>query len=124
VPGQDHDAIVREVQDMAAELESTTPGLRLEVRAANNVPPIETPVGHPLVRHAAEAVESVVGRAPTMRGATYYTDGGMWIGSGIPMVIFGPGDDKLAHQPNERVPIEQLALATRGYLALLDRLVG
>jgi succinyl-diaminopimelate desuccinylase len=124
VPGQDHDAIVREVRDMAAELESTTPGLRLEVRAANNVPPIETPVGHPLIRHAAEAVEAVIGRSPQVRGATYYTDGGMWIGRDIPMVIFGPGDDKLAHQPNERVPVSHLDLATGGYLALLDRLLG
>ena len=31
VPGQDHDAIVQEVRDMASELESTTPGLRLEI---------------------------------------------------------------------------------------------
>jgi succinyl-diaminopimelate desuccinylase len=124
VPGQDHDAIVREVRDMAAELESTTPGLRLEVRTANNVPPIETPVSHPLIRHAAEAVEAVVGRAPQDRAANYYTDVGMWVCSDIPMVIFGPGDDKLAHQPNERVPVEHLALATGGYLALLDRLLG
>jgi succinyl-diaminopimelate desuccinylase len=124
VPGQDHDAIVREVRDMASELESTTPGLRLEVNASNNVPPIETPVGHPLIRHAAEAVEAVRGAPPPVRGATYYTDGGMWVGTGIPMVIFGPGDDKLAHQPNERVPVEHLTLATRGYMALLVRLLG
>jgi succinyl-diaminopimelate desuccinylase len=88
------------------------------------MPPVETPVGHPLIRHAAEAVEAVAGKAATVRGATYYTDGGMWVGSGIPMVIFGPGDDKLAHQPNERVPVEHLELATRGYVALLERLLG
>jgi succinyl-diaminopimelate desuccinylase len=124
VPGQDHDAIVRDVRDMAAEIESTTPDLRLEVNVGHLMPPIETPVGHPLIRHAAEAVEGVIGAAPPVRGATYYTDGGMWVESGIPMVIFGPGDDKLAHQPNERLPVQHLSLATRGYLALLDRLLG
>jgi succinyl-diaminopimelate desuccinylase len=124
VPGQDHDAIVREVRDMAAEIESTAPGLRLEVNVGHLMPPIETPVSHPLIRHAADAVEAVRGTAPQVRGATYYTDGGMWVGREIPMVIFGPGDDKLAHQPNERVPVSHLAQATRGYLALLDRLLG
>lgn len=124
VPGQDHDAIVREIRDMASELESTTPGLRLEVNVGNDMPPVETPVGHPLIRHTASAVDAVVGAAPRVRGATYYTDGGMWVGAAIPMVIFGPGDDKLAHQPNERVPVEQVTLATRGYLALLERLLG
>jgi succinyl-diaminopimelate desuccinylase len=124
VPGQDHDAIVQEIRDMAAELESTTPGLRLEINSRNDMPPVETPVGHPLIRHAAEAVEEILGAAPAVRGATYYTDGGMWVGKNIPMVIFGPGDDKLAHQPNERVPVDHLGLATRGYLALLERLLG
>jgi succinyl-diaminopimelate desuccinylase len=124
VPGQDHDAIVGEIRDMAAELESTTPGLRLEINVGNDMPPVETPVGHPLIRHAAEAVEAVAGAAARVRGATYYTDGGMWVGSNVPMVIFGPGDDRLAHQPNERVAVEQLTLATRGYLALLERLLG
>ena len=124
VPGQDHAQIVREVREMASELESTTPGLRLEVTAKNDIPPIETPVGHPLIRHAVGAVENVVGSARPVRGATYYTDGGMWTASSIPMVIFGPGDDKLAHQPNERVPVEHLTLATRGYVALLERLLG
>ncbi len=124
VPGQDHDAIIQEVRDMASELESTTPGLRLEVNTGNNMPPVETPVGHPLVQHAAHAVTGVVGAEARVRGATYYTDGGMWVDANIPMVIFGPGDDKLAHQPNERVPVEHLTLATRGYLALLGRLLG
>jgi succinyl-diaminopimelate desuccinylase len=124
VPGQDHDAIVQEIRDMAAELETTTPGLQLEINSCNDMPPVETPVGHPLIRHAAGAIEEVVGAAPKVRGATYYTDGGMWVGKNIPMVIFGPGDDKLAHQPNERVPVEHLGLATRGYLALLERLLG
>lgn len=124
VPGQDHDAIVREVRDMAAEIESTTPGLRLEIDVGNDMPPVETPVGHPLIRHTVAAVGEVVGREPSVRGATYYTDGGTWTGLGVPMVIFGPGDDRLAHQPNERVPVEQVVQATRGYLALMERLLG
>ncbi|MGE3273306.1 MAG: M20 family metallopeptidase [Chloroflexota bacterium] len=124
VPGQDHQAIHREIVDMAAELESTTPGLRLEVNVRNDIPPLETPIGHPLVHAMAGAVEDVAGGAPAVRGATYYTDGGMWVDSDIPMVIFGPGDDKLAHQPDERVATAQVVQATRGYLALLERILG
>jgi succinyl-diaminopimelate desuccinylase len=124
LPGQDHDQIVQEVRDMAAELESTTPGLKLTVNVGNNMPPVETPVGHPLIQATAAAIGEVTGTHGRVRGATYYTDGGMWVDSNIPMVIFGPGDDKLAHQPNERVAVSQLVQGTRGYLALLERLVG
>ena len=124
LPGQNHDEIVREIRDMAAELESTTPGLKLQVNVGNDMPPVETPVGHPLIRAASAAVADVTGGHTHVRGATYYTDGGMWVDSKIPMVIFGPGDDKLAHQPNERVAVTQLVQGTQGYLALLERLLG
>ncbi|MCC6178563.1 MAG: M20 family metallopeptidase [Chloroflexi bacterium] len=124
LPGQDHAAILQGVRDLAAEMESTVPGLRLDITAGNDMPPVETPVDHPLIRATAAAVAEVVGVEPRVRGATYFTDGGMWVTSGIPMVIFGPGDDTLAHQPNERVPVEQVVAATRGYLALLERLLG
>jgi succinyl-diaminopimelate desuccinylase len=124
LPGQDHDAIVREMRDLAAEMETTNDGLRLEINVGNDMPPVETPVRHPLIRDMAGSVVDVLGGTPTVRGMNYYTDGGMWVDSGIPMVIFGPGDDRLAHQPNERVPVQQVVDATRAYLALLERLVG
>jgi succinyl-diaminopimelate desuccinylase len=124
LPGQNHDDIVREVRDMAAELESTIPGLKLQINVGNDMPPVETPVGHPLIVAASAAVGEVTGSHTHVRGATYYTDGGMWVDSKIPMVIFGPGDDKLAHQPNERVAVSQLVQGVRGYLALLERLLG
>lgn len=124
LPGQDHAAIIRDVRDMAAELVSTVPGLAIEVNTGNDMPPVETPVEHPLIRSAVAAVTDVTHALTSVRGATYYTDGGMWVERGIPMVIFGPGDDKLAHQPNERVPVAHLVRATRGYIALVERLLG
>src|SRR5581483_9522655 len=81
LPGQDHAAIVQYVRDLASEMESTTPGLTLDVRVTNDIPPVETPVGHPLIRQTSEAVGEVVGAEPRVRGATYYTDGGKWVHS-------------------------------------------
>jgi succinyl-diaminopimelate desuccinylase len=70
------------------------------------------------------AVGEAFGSAPPVRGATYYTDGSVWTDRGIPIVIFGPGDDRLAHQPDERVRVEQLGRAARGYMAVLERLLA
>ena len=124
VPGQDHAAIVEEVRDLAAELVSTAPGLRIDVNVGNDMPPLETPADHPLVQTTQAAVAEALGVSPPIRGAPYYTDGGVWIGTGIPIVIFGPGDDRLAHQPNERVEAIQVGQAVRAYLALAERLLG
>jgi succinyl-diaminopimelate desuccinylase len=124
VPGQDHAAIVEEVRDLAAELVSTAPGLRIDVNVGNDMPPLETAADHPLVQTAQAAVADVLSVSPPVRGAPYYTDGGVWVGTGIPIVIVGPGDDRLAHQPNERVETTQVLRAVRGYLALVERLLG
>ncbi len=124
LPGQDHAAIVQDIRDLAAELESTVPGLRVDVRIANDMPPVETPTDHPLVRTARAAIADALGAEPRVRGATYYTDGGVWVEAGIPIVIFGPGDDRLAHQPNEGVEVGQVVQAVRGYIAIAERLLG
>ena len=124
VPGQDHAALLQEVRDLAAELVSTAPGLEIDVRVTNDMPPVETPSDHPLVETVRTAVGEAFGAAPAVRGATYYTDGSVWTDRGIPIVIFGPGDDRLAHQPDERVPVEQLGRAVRGYMAVLERLLA
>jgi acetylornithine deacetylase/succinyl-diaminopimelate desuccinylase-like protein len=38
----------------------------------------------------------------------------------IPTVILGPGSIEVAHQANEYVPVDQLALAVEVYLGTLD----
>ncbi|MBS3736350.1 MAG: YgeY family selenium metabolism-linked hydrolase [Candidatus Bipolaricaulota bacterium] len=42
----------------------------------------------------------------------------------IPTLGFGPGDETQAHQPNERISIEELQLATEGYERVIDEFLG
>ncbi|MBU7031262.1 MAG: YgeY family selenium metabolism-linked hydrolase [Theionarchaea archaeon] len=42
--------------------------------------------------------------------------------AGIPTVGFGPGDWRLAHQPNEHVAVSELHQATQGYVDIIDHL--
>jgi succinyl-diaminopimelate desuccinylase len=42
----------------------------------------------------------------------------------VPTVIFGPGDERLCHQPDERVDVEQVLVAARCYAGLVSRLIG
>ena len=124
LPSQDHAEILQDVRDLAAELMSTVPDLRIDVEAVNDMPPVETPTEHPLVQTMRSTAAEVLGRNVPIRGATYYTDGGVFAQAGVPLVIFGPGDDRLAHQPDERVAVDQIVQAVRGYVAVAERVLG
>jgi acetylornithine deacetylase len=72
----------------------------------------ETPRGHPLVRMLAESVEAAVGRPAVIRGVTYGSDLRLFTNDfGIPGVLFGPGDIRLAHFTDESVPLAEVEAA-------------
>jgi succinyl-diaminopimelate desuccinylase len=53
-------------------------------------------------------------------GVSYYTDGAVLNPrSEIPTLIYGPGDEKLAHQPNEWVSIEAYRRSIQFYKQLI-----
>jgi len=70
-----------------------------------------TPEGHPLTRAVAGAVRDVTGRAPRLLGVPYGADLRLFTERGIPCVICGPGDVRLAHATDEHVPVDELVAA-------------
>jgi len=75
-----------------------------------NVPPVDTPLDHPVVRGLRSAVESVLGEAKIV-GVPYNTDASNLSEGGTPCVVFGPGDIAQAHSRVEFVEIDQLTAA-------------
>ena len=81
--------------------------------------PAETPVDDPLVTTLAQAATDATGMAPRLEGVTFGADMRLLVNAGgIPTVLFGPGDVRRAHSPDEYVPIAELT-ATAKTLALL-----
>jgi acetylornithine deacetylase/succinyl-diaminopimelate desuccinylase-like protein len=52
------------------------------------------------------------------------TDGRHFAALGIPTIIYGPGDPRLAHVPDEWVGIDELLEATRAYALVGLELLG
>jgi succinyl-diaminopimelate desuccinylase len=50
-----------------------------------------------------------------LKGVRYYTDAAAMIGLNAPMIICGPGEAGLAHQPNEYVEVAKLVEAVKIY---------
>jgi succinyl-diaminopimelate desuccinylase len=125
LPGQRHDEIVDAVLSLADRHEEDAPGLRLEVRVANDLPPVETSADAPLARAFQAAVAEATGARPRVRGVSYYTDASvLQPPTGVPTVIFGPGDERLCHQPDEQIEVGQVLAAARCYGALAGSLLA
>jgi succinyl-diaminopimelate desuccinylase len=114
VPGQDHRAILGQVEELIADLGQRLPDFRASVEVINDRIPVATSPGEPVVQRFYDVVAEVVGERPAPKGVNYYTDGVVFAPSlKAPMIICGPGDAKLAHQPNEHVEVAKLVEATK-----------
>lgn len=69
---------------------------------------------HPIVGTLTAAFHAATGREARVRGMPYGADMRLLVHQGrTPTVIFGPGDVRRAHAPDEFVPVEELLEATR-----------
>lgn len=69
---------------------------------------------HPLVASLSAAAAAEYGHAPELGGAPYGCDMALWLRvAGIPTVVYGPGDIRLAHAPDEWVSLTETARVAR-----------
>jgi acetylornithine deacetylase len=81
--------------------------------------PASIPVNAPIVKAVVDAATDVTGSAPPVAGVPYGADMRLLVNEGqTPTVLFGPGDVRHAHQPDEFVPVDEL-VATVKTLALV-----
>jgi succinyl-diaminopimelate desuccinylase len=124
VPGQDHRAILRQVEDLIADLSRRLPDFKALVKVTNDRAPVETSPDEPVVQSFADVVAEVAGERPIPKGVRYYTDAVAFVPVlRAPMIICGPGDAKLAHQPNEYVEVSKLVQAARIYTLAAAKLL-
>ena len=72
------------------------------------------PEDHALPVSLAAVAKAVTGRRPALLGVPYGADMRLFIGVGdTPCVIFGPGDVRLAHGADERVPLAEVESCAR-----------
>src|SRR5690348_10812916 len=74
LPGQPHERVAADVQDLLAEVRRRRPELDVRVRLAYGRDAVATPPDAPIVREVVRAVGDVTGRAPKPQGVMYATD--------------------------------------------------
>lgn len=80
----------------------------------------ETPVDAPIAEAVARAHELVAGAAPSIEGVPYGADMRLFqLIGGMPCVMYGGGDVRVAHHADEHVSIPDLLLAAKTIATLL-----
>jgi acetylornithine deacetylase len=121
-PGEDPMAARGELERAVARAVAADPWLaahppRLEWWGGT-FDPAETPANHPLVTTLAASFGDAVGVPAMLEGMTYGADMGLLANVGhIPTVLFGPGDVRAAHRPDEYVAVADLVACTRVLVA-------
>lgn len=115
IPGQDIEELKRNVETLVREI-AERHGAEWSLRTLNERAPVDTSANDPFVREFVESARGVLGREPSVRGMSYYTDGALLAPAlKVPMIICGPGEAGCAHQADEWVDIENLRLAAQIY---------
>jgi acetylornithine deacetylase len=121
-PQEEAQEVAREIEAYVHGVAALDPWLREHpprFEWLNNWPPMETAWEHPLVQTMAQAHERATGRPipppspqqPVNFGAA--SDGSFLEAAGIPTVVFGPGDLKLAHCRDESIALDEIPSAAK-----------
>lgn len=124
VPGQEHTVIAEELRELLVQVCEPV-GARCEIRVAHDLPAVTTSKEHPFIQLSLEAIKRRWGTELSAGGVNYYTDASIYGPHlGVPILIFGPGEPTLAHQPDEWIEIDRYLDAIRYYMTLAVAYLG
>jgi acetylornithine deacetylase len=87
--------------------------------------PASTPVEHPLVRALSDSFEAATNRGAELMAVPFGADAGLIQHVGqTPVVLFGAGDIRRAHRPDEWIGIDELTEMARTLIVTIVRFCG
>jgi putative selenium metabolism hydrolase len=131
--GETIDSAVREVEEIISGMNAKVNVLTYSEKAYTGLeygmdkyyPTWTVPEDHEAVQSGVKAFTSLFGRKPVVDKWTFSTNGIMTCGTyGIPTIGFGPGNEVLAHAPDEKVPVSDLVAASAFYAAFIYEIAG
>jgi acetylornithine deacetylase/succinyl-diaminopimelate desuccinylase family protein len=108
LPGADGEAILEHVREVMREVESRSPGVRMDLEVLSHQLPTLVDPDHPVIAVLERRTEEVTGVRPQRMGQSGATVAKFLILRGIPAVGFGFGPEGVEHMANEWVSLDEL----------------
>lgn len=116
IPGCHHQEILDNMKSIAEDFMKKTENLTIAIEVKNNRPALEVSKTNIFVKTIADIFKRL-DYDTDYKGLFFYTDGSQIIpGSNIPFIILGPGDDKMAHQRDEKVELSSISRMAEVYI--------
>ena len=124
--GETKESAVKEVEELVRGMNAKVEVLNYSEKAYTGLeygmekyyPTWKMPEDHQVVQTGVNAYKNLFGKDVKVDKWTFSTNGIMTCGTyGIPTIGFGPGNEVLAHAPNEKVPVDDLVIASAFYAA-------
>ncbi len=125
-PGVHPEAMHAELQQAIARARAARPGLEVRLHRTGSRVAVACSPSEPIVRLALALCEEQLGvRTQAQPTPGYATDASVLCSDPpLPFVIVGPGQEELAHKPDEHVDLEDYFRAIPFYCALAERHLG
>src|SRR5699024_9646595 len=108
VPGIENEKVLEEFKAVLQIAEREIKQFRSQLNILHNLPYFYCPKHDKFLKLTLDLNKKVTGIKEKEKGANYYTEGSVYYPVlGIPIIIYGPGDEQLAHQSNEYVAVEK-----------------
>ena len=124
VPGEDPAETTAEIRLIAEQAIAGLPGMSVVVENPQEAIPATMSDPDGALVKAMVSANGYLGFSTDLTGFSMATDGRHFAARGIPTIIYGPGDPKLAHVPDEWVGIDEVLDATRAYALAALALLG
>lgn len=113
---EENEFIIRKAEEIAKNLNNQVRNLTISIDVENNRAAIETPVENSLVQKFKTICDDLSIKTE-YTGIIFYTDASQLVPDlDVPFIIFGPGDEDLAHQRDEKISISSIAKVTEVYI--------
>ncbi|MGH9067323.1 MAG: M20 family metallopeptidase [Acidimicrobiales bacterium] len=123
-PGVEHQRLIGELGAACSRV-ARDAGVSADLVVLDDRPPVDTPVGHPVVTSLAAAHAEVTGEAARFGGVPGTTDGTIFTrDAGVPTVVYGPGGKWIAHQADEYVEVAEIPRYARVYARAAQLFLG
>ncbi len=124
LPDESPQDVEGELKAELAKIARDDPQFRFKLELYNSQPASETDLSEEIVKTAKKAIKETVNIEPRVEGMPATTEMSHFVKAGIPTIILGCGDIKMAHTINENLPVQQIIDASKIYAMILLKYLG